>query len=213
MKNAIVHNSGSVGITEYLSPIDCSYLGRKGTQKQTRFQQQVFIYSRPIAGRRAKMEHETTYLQTSKWHVKIIFMHLGFKYHTDQRAYYQLSRAEVWYSADPTGLIQQKHSCPGLHILPKRCTIQSGSTILSLPISAHRPLSALTLVRLTIQNTHARLAVVVLKWLPFAKMDNIIHTRWGFMQRYIHRNHESRESGYTGIPTTRTLTSVRSVTI
>ena len=92
MKNAIVHNSGSVGITEYLSPIDCSYLGRKDTQKQTlhvpatRFQQQVFIYSRPIAGIRAKMEHETTYLQTTKWHVKIIFMHLGYKYHTDQRA-------------------------------------------------------------------------------------------------------------------------------
>ena len=50
--------------------------------------QQVFIYSRPVAGIRAKMEHETTYLQTSKWHVKSIFtcMHLGFKYHTDQRA-------------------------------------------------------------------------------------------------------------------------------
>ena len=26
------------------------------------FQQQVFIYSRPIAGIRAKLEHETTYL-------------------------------------------------------------------------------------------------------------------------------------------------------
>ena len=52
------------------------------------FQEQVFIYSRPIAGIRAKIEHETTYLQTSKWHVKNIhvFMHLGFKYHTDQRA-------------------------------------------------------------------------------------------------------------------------------
>ena len=49
-------------------------------------QQQVFIYSRPIAGIRAKMEHETIDLQTSKWHVKNIFMHLGFKYHTDQRA-------------------------------------------------------------------------------------------------------------------------------
>ena len=24
------------------------------------------------------MEHDTTYLQTSKWHVKNIFMHLGF---------------------------------------------------------------------------------------------------------------------------------------
>ena len=55
-------------------------------------QQLVFIYSRPIAGIRAKMEHETTYLQTSKWHVKNIFtcMHLGFKYHTDQRTLYQL---------------------------------------------------------------------------------------------------------------------------
>ena len=52
----------------------------------TSFQQQVFIYYRPIAGIRAKMEHKTTYLQTSKWHVKNIFMHLGFKYHTDQRA-------------------------------------------------------------------------------------------------------------------------------
>ena len=30
------------------------------------------------------MEHETTYLQTSKWHVKNIFVHLGFKHHTDQ---------------------------------------------------------------------------------------------------------------------------------
>ena len=52
----------------------------------TSFQQQVFIYSRPIAGIKAKMEHETTYLQISKWHVKNIFMHLGFKYYTDQRA-------------------------------------------------------------------------------------------------------------------------------
>ena len=49
-------------------------------------QQQVFIYSRPIAGIRAKTEHETTYLQTSKWHVKIIFMHLGFKLHIDQNS-------------------------------------------------------------------------------------------------------------------------------
>ena len=38
----------------------------------------------PTAGIRAKMEHETTYLQTSKWHVKNIFMHMGFNYHTDQ---------------------------------------------------------------------------------------------------------------------------------
>ena len=30
------------------------------------------------------MEHETAYLQISKWHVKNIFMHLGFKHHTDQ---------------------------------------------------------------------------------------------------------------------------------
>ena len=52
----------------------------------TSFQQQVFIYSGPIAGIRAKMEHETTYLQTPKWHVKNIFMLLGLKYHTDQRA-------------------------------------------------------------------------------------------------------------------------------
>ena len=35
-------------------------------------------------GIRAKMKHETTYLQTSIWHVKNIFMHLGFKYHTHQ---------------------------------------------------------------------------------------------------------------------------------
>ena len=48
-----------------------------GLGQQQVFQQQVFIYSRPITGIRAKMEHETTYLQTSKWHVKNIFMHLG----------------------------------------------------------------------------------------------------------------------------------------
>ena len=59
-------------------------------ERSNKFQQQVFIYSRPIAGIRAKMERVTTYLQTSKWHVKNIFMHLGFKYHTDQRALYQL---------------------------------------------------------------------------------------------------------------------------
>ena len=35
-------------------------------------------------GIRVKMEHETTCLQTSKWHVENIFMHLGFKYQTDQ---------------------------------------------------------------------------------------------------------------------------------
>ena len=29
--------------------------------RQVFFQQQVFIYSRPIAGVRAKMEHETTF--------------------------------------------------------------------------------------------------------------------------------------------------------
>ena len=52
----------------------------------TSFQQQVFIYSRPIAGIGAKIVYETTYLQTSKWHVKNIYMHLGFKYHTDKRA-------------------------------------------------------------------------------------------------------------------------------
>ena len=35
-------------------------------QSTTSFQQQVFVYSRPIAGIRAKMDHETTVLQTSK---------------------------------------------------------------------------------------------------------------------------------------------------
>ena len=50
------------------------------------FNNKFFMYSRPIAGIRAKLEHETTYLQKSKWHVKNIFMDLGFKYHTDQCA-------------------------------------------------------------------------------------------------------------------------------
>ena len=55
-------------------------------RNQQFFFQRVFIYSRPIAGIRAKMEHGTTHLQTSKLHVKNIFMHSKFKYHTDQRA-------------------------------------------------------------------------------------------------------------------------------
>ena len=58
------------------------------TDSTTGFSTTIFIYSRPIAGIRAEMGHETTYLQTSKWHVKNIFMHLGFKYHTDQCAQY-----------------------------------------------------------------------------------------------------------------------------
>ena len=60
------------------------------TTTTIKFFQQVFIYSRPIAGIRAKLEHETTYLQTSKCYVKNIFMHFGFKYVTDQHAIYQL---------------------------------------------------------------------------------------------------------------------------
>ena len=49
---------------------------------QQQFYNNNFIYSRPIAGIRAKIEHETTYLQTSKWHVKNIHV----KYHTDHCA-------------------------------------------------------------------------------------------------------------------------------
>ena len=67
----------------FFKDISCIYLLLFFFNK---FLQHVFIYSRPIAGIRTKMEHETTYLQTSKWHVKNIFMHLSFKYHTDQRA-------------------------------------------------------------------------------------------------------------------------------
>ena len=43
------------------------------------------------------MEHEIAYLKTSKWHVKNIFMHLGFlkishRYHTDQTVYVILEK-------------------------------------------------------------------------------------------------------------------------
>ena len=47
----------------------------------TSFQQQVFIDSMPIAGIRAKIEKKTIKIAFEE-----IFMHLGFKYHTDQCA-------------------------------------------------------------------------------------------------------------------------------
>ena len=51
---------------------------------QQSFSNKFLFTPGPLQAYELKMKYETTYLQTSKWHVKNIFMHLDFKYHTNQ---------------------------------------------------------------------------------------------------------------------------------